>query len=417
LAGQVSNHSLPRRLTDVGDDIAAQVVDSTGRVLGSTAGLRGQGPITSAPTRSPEPTVRTMRGIPDDSGHENYRMWSAAVDTPGGPVAIYVGTSVESTSETTGTLRRALLVGIPLVVAVLAIATWFAVGRALSPLRRLRDDVNRISDRDLDSRVRVSRADEVRSLAEAMNSMLERIEQGTQRQRDFVADASHELQSPLAAVRVQLEVALAHPDQEDWTGTARDVLLDVSRMDRLVSDLLFLARADADQLGGENSLVDLDTLVSEEIARVQRTATVDIDATDVSPVPVRGTRDDLARLVRNLLDNALSYARSRIQVSAAADAGTAVLAIDDDGPGIPPALREIVFERFTRLEFARDLRQGGTGLGLAIAREVARRHEGDISIADSAELGGARLVVRFPCAVHIGDDQTAAPVTSSSSVE
>jgi signal transduction histidine kinase len=396
LSAQVRSGSLPDQLTDLGDDIAAQVVDSSGQVLAATAGLRGQGPIATTRPHGTELTVQTMRGVPDDSGHENYRMWSVAVRTPGGRVAIYLGTSLESASETTGTLQRSLVVGIPLVVAVLAVATWFVVGRALRPLRRLQRDVSTISERDLDVRVSVPQADEVKSLAHAMNAMLERIDQGTQRQRDFVADASHELQSPLTAMRIQLEVALAHSGQEDWSGTALEVLSDVSRMDRLVSDLLFLARADADELDEPNALVDLDAIVSEAIARARRAAPVDIDSTDVSPTPVRGARDDLARLVRNLIDNAVSYATSRVRVSATAVGDTAVLAVDDDGPGIPSSAREVVFDRFTRLEHARDLRQGGTGLGLAIALEVASRHGGSIRIDRSEDLGGARFVVRLP---------------------
>ncbi|MGH8991537.1 MAG: sensor histidine kinase, partial [Acidimicrobiia bacterium] len=234
-------------------------------------------------------------------------------------------------------------------------------------------------------------------LAATMNAMLDRLESATERQRRFVGDASHELRSPLAALRADLEVALAGGDGHagEWAHTARRLLGDVQRQEALVQDLLFLARADEDPTSRRPyTLVDLDDVVLAEVERTRLGAAVSVDTSAVSGAPVRGQVEDLARVVRNLLENAVRYARSRVAVSLGVEDGVAVLTVDDDGPGIPPAERERVFERFARLDSARSRQLGGTGLGLAIARQVVVDHQGSITVEDWP--GGARMVVRLP---------------------
>jgi signal transduction histidine kinase len=238
--------------------------------------------------------------------------------------------------------------------------------------------------------------DEVGRLATTMNRMLDRIESSSRRQRDFVADASHELQSPLAAVRAQLEVALTHPSGTDWSTLAKDLLSDSEQMERLVRDLLFLAREDDASVVRREELVDLDDVVLEEVARLRGHGAVPVDATAVSAAPVRGDPDELRRLVRNLLGNAVTYAGTTVTVGLTTVGAHARLEVRDDGPGVPTGDRDRIFDRFFRADTARTRGSGGTGLGLAIARSVATRHGGTLVLAGSEH--GACFVLELPAA-------------------
>jgi signal transduction histidine kinase len=315
--------------------------------------------------------------------------------SPGGPVHVYVGTSLESVSETVSLLRRTLLAGLPALLALLALSIWVVIGRALRPVEAIRSEVATISARALDRRVPVPDShDEVSRLAATMNAMLDRLEDSARRQRRFVADASHELHSPLAALRSQLEVALADPTGTDWPATARSLVADEERMERLVRDLLFLARHDESAHGARFEAVDLDDVVLEEVARLRATHVRRVDTAGVSAAPVRGRRDDLARLVRNLLANALEHATSRVWVEVASSGGAVRMAVGDDGPGVPAADRDRVFDRFYRADAARSPDGSGTGLGLAIARTIAEQHGGRLTLADTET--GALFVVCLP---------------------
>jgi signal transduction histidine kinase len=287
--------------------------------------------------------------------------------------------------------------GLPLLVALLAWALWVVVGRALRPVEGIRSEVAAISHRELDRRVPVPDTDdEVSALAETMNTMLARLEAGAQQQRDFVANASHDLQSPLASFRTQLEVALAHPGSTDWEDTAAALHAEGDRMERLVRDLLFLARSDAGDEALPEQLVDLDDVVLEESARVRASGTTAVDTSRVTAAPVRGNRDDLARLVRNLLENARDHADGLVDVTLANGSREVTLTVEDDGPGVPAEHRDRVFERFYRADESRNRSTTGTGLGLAIVRSVAERHHGTVELADGTR--GARFVVRLPSA-------------------
>jgi signal transduction histidine kinase len=404
VAALAAANALTSPLTATGDDGVVQVVDAHGTVVAATANARRR-PITSFLPGGSAPVVRIVSGVPDGQERERYRVWMLRARSADGPVTVYVGTSLETVPETIATMRRALLLGLPPLLALLAVGTWLLVGRALRPVESIRARVADISDRALDRRVPEPAVDdEIGRLARTMNAMLDRLESSSRRQRSFVGDASHELQSPLAAFRAQLEVALAHPETTDWVTTARDLLDDSDRMERLVRDLLFLARDDTASPDPPGDLVDLDDVVLEEATRLRAHAAAGIDTSRVSAAPVRGSRDELTRMVRNLLENADRYAASVVRVEVGLDGGQAELVVEDDGPGVPAQAQERIFDRFVRIDDNRSRETGGTGLGLAIVRAIAERHHGTVLLDDgaSATASGARFVVRLPVRNTLG---------------
>jgi signal transduction histidine kinase len=229
-----------------------------------------------------------------------------------------------------------------------------------------------------------------------MNTMLGRLETASTRQRQFVSDASHELRSPVAAIRADLEVALAEGDRADWPSVATAVLAEESRLEALLADLLILAAGDEAPPPPDGATVDLAALARAE---AERSHTVPVTVAGDVTATVPGSREQLARVVTNLVDNAARHARSRVTIAvavAASPAGDrARLTVDDDGPGVPVADRERVFERFTRLDDARARDGGGAGLGLAVVRSIAERHRGTAHI-EAGPLGGAHAVVDLP---------------------
>jgi signal transduction histidine kinase len=263
-------------------------------------------------------------------------------------------------------------------------------------VEEIRRQVATIETTDLSARVPVPVThDEVQRLADTMNQMLARLEQGQLRQRRFVADASHELRSPLTTLSASLELA-ALGDHDPKSHAVMQA--EVARMRRLVDDLLLLARADHDELLAPHDDVDLDDVVRSESARLRASALpreVDVQA-EIHPVRVHGDADRLGQLVRNLLENAAQATASTVRVTLTSSGTEALLVVEDDGPGIPPEDRARVFDRFVRLDPGRSRHRGGSGLGLAIVREIARSHQATIVVAHSS-LGGARFELRMPC--------------------
>ena len=389
-----SEGDLPARLENLGDEGVGQVIATDGTVLAASPNVAGRPPL--VPVAGGESLdVRSIDG-PDDDERERYRVWVGAGPSPDGAVTVLVGTSAESVAETTRTLRGALLVGVPVLVLLLAAAIWAFVGRALGRIDKITTAVAGIGESELDCRVPVPRADdEVRRLAETMNRMLARLEAASARQRDFVADASHDLQSPLAVLRAQLEVAREHPERPEVAGFAADLLVSTSEMEQLVGDLLYLAVQD----GARRPpvvLLDLDDVVLEEAVRVRPDAGVRIDTAGVSAAPVRGDPAALRRLVRNLLENAVRHAADRVTVTLVKGDDQVVLDVVDDGTGVAEVDRDRVFDRFYRADPAR-AGHTGSGLGLPIAAEIAQRHGGRLSIEDDGP--GAH----FRLALPIGD--------------
>jgi signal transduction histidine kinase len=289
-----------------------------------------------------------------------------------------------------------LAVGLPLLLAVVAVTTWIVVGRALAPVEAIRTEVDAISAAALHRRVPDPPADdEIGRLARTMNHMLARLEQAQARQRRLVSDASHELRSPVAAIRQHAEVALAHPDRTTVGELAGTVLAEDLRLQRLAEDLLLLTRADEHTLALRRRPVDLDDLVLAEARRLRGANGLRVDTSAVSAGRVEGDAAALRRMVRNLADNAARHADGRLALSVAERDGVVRLEVEDDGPGIPMADRERVFERFVRLDDARARDDGGSGLGLAIVAELVAAHGGTVAIGSSS-LGGARVEVTLP---------------------
>jgi signal transduction histidine kinase len=228
-----------------------------------------------------------------------------------------------------------------------------------------------------------------------MNEMLARLQEASERQQRFVGDASHELRSPLTRMRAELEVDLSHPPTADHTATHRSVLEEVGNLERLVEDLLHLARAEPTGTPGSfEVVVDLAELVEREARRYEG-AGPEIDTRGLTPAAVHGDPAQLARMVRNLADNASRHAASRMRFETDQHDDVVALVVSDDGPGVPEADRDRVFERFARLDEARTSGTGGTGLGLAIVRDIVVRHGGTIRV-DRSHDGGARFVVLLP---------------------
>jgi signal transduction histidine kinase len=302
-----------------------------------------------------------------------------------------------SLSEVEGSLqvvRTAVVVGAPLLVIGFAVVCWLLVGSALRPVAALRRGAEEITTTQQAGRLPVPEADdEIRRLALTLNDMLARLERSSARQRSFVADAAHELRSPLTAIRTQLEVARAHPGEANWNQVAADALADVERLSRLVDDLLILARME--EGGGRQQVnpVDLARVADDVVART--TSPVGVCRTGAVELIVRADEDAMARIVANLVENAVRHATTAVTVDVRdGTGGGAVLSVADDGPGIPAAQREHVFERFTRLDDARSRDAGGAGLGLPIVRELVRSQGGEVTLEDSGP--GLRAVVRLP---------------------
>lgn len=321
-----------------------------------------------------------------------YRFAAVAATSPRGETfTVYAGAPLAAEQEAVATVRGAMLAGLPPLVLVVASATWLTTRRALRPVEAIRGEMAEITrSEDLSRRVPEPRArDEIGRLARTTNETLAALQTSVERQRRFVADASHELRSPLASLRAQLEVGAAHPELLDVAGAVQDAM----RLQRLAADLLLLARLDAGETPGSGR-VDLAGLVREEVSQ-RATDRVPVRVSAPEPAEVVGSRGQLARVLGNLLDNAQRHAVDRVEVTVRAGADGAELEVVDDGPGVPVSERERVFARFVRLDEARSGDDGGAGLGLAIARDVAVRHGGTLRVTD-APGGGARFVLRLP---------------------
>ncbi len=360
-----------------------------GSVVASTSNVRGERPLVRI---APGETARLDVPFDDDP----FLAVAASASTPDVSYTVVAGRSLDNVVESSATVVTLLAAGLPVLLLFVAGVTWRVVGRALAPVESIRSDVETISTQDLHRRVTVpGTSDEVARLAATMNQMLKRLEDGQVRQRRFVSDASHELRSPVASIRQHAEVALAHANGTSTSDLAGLVLAEDLRLQHLVEDLLLLARLDEDGDDRRREMVDVDDIVFQEVDRVRRSTNRTIDAGRVSAGRVLGDRKQLARLVGNLLDNAVRHARHGVAVSLFEHGDDVVLRVDDDGLGIPRQQRERVFERFVRLEDARDRSSGGAGLGLAIVAEVAANHGGVATTLESPA-GGARLEVRIP---------------------
>ena len=389
----VDSDRLPDPVPQGGEGTAAiQVVDAQNRVRAASTGTDRLVPVlrpaevaaVRAGQRLVVPGSRLGLSGP-------LRVVGVPAGSPADPQTVIVAVDFGGARSGSRVLLVGLAIGAPLLLAVVAVATWWVTGRALRPVEQLRRGAAAISG---PGRLPVPPAqDEIHRLAETLNDMLARLDAAGARQRAFVSDAAHELRSPLASARTQLEVAAAVDAGTPAGELATDVLVDIERLGRLVDDLLLLARLD-EAPRRPRAPLDLYALADEVIGRY---------AAARVPVVLEPCQDDctvlaeagaLRRVLVNLVDNAVRYARSRVTVTVAP--GTMTVA--DDGPGIPAADRARVFDRFTRLDWDRGRESGGAGLGLAIVRELVAAHGGSVTLGD----GGPGLVVT----VHFPDPPT-----------
>lgn len=379
------------RTLDDGESLLVQLLDADGRVTASSPIIAGR-PALARP--APDKAVEVA--VPIGEG-QFLVVTTEASDT----LTVVVGLSTEVLTEATTAVVGLIAIGLPILLLVVAMTTWLVVGRALAPVEAIRREVATISASDLHRRVPDPPGDdEIARLARTMNGMLGRLEQARVRQQRFVADASHELRSPVASIRQHAEVAAAHPELSSVAELAETVLAEDLRIQQLVSDLLLLAGAD-EQRQIPHRTVDLDDLVFAAARDLRAGTRLQIDTTAVSPARLDGDAAGLRRMLGNVVENAARYARGRIALALTEAGGTVLLAIDDDGPGIPPADRERVLERFVRLDDARARDGGGSGLGLAIVAELAGAHGGTVAITGST-LGGARVEISLPALVQPG---------------
>ena len=395
---QLSRQGLPRELPEQDDGETLIWVVRDARLVSASAGLAGDRPPVDLPVQAVGDET-TLEGVRLGTAEEDsYRVTALGTDGVDGPATVYVAVQVDEIQDFSETAARTGTVGLLLLVVPLGVVLWWAVGRTLAPVEAIRARAATITGQRLSERVpEPPRQDEIGRLARTINEMLERIDVAARDQRRFLADAAHELRSPLASLRTQLEAA---PVSSRPTGPPfrDDLLAETLRMQVLVDQFLTLARSEQATLPTDRVPVDLDDVVTAGVAAFRSEhpeARVVLDTTEVHPVQLLGNPALLEQLVRNLVENAARYARTTVAVALARDDQCALLTVDDDGPGIPPDLREEVFKRFMRVDPARDRTNGGAGLGLAIVSDIVASHGGTVQARESPS-GGARLRVRLP---------------------
>lgn len=410
VAALANANRLPNPVPVAGGKVTIQVLGPNGRIVAVSPGADRLVPL--LPKRALA-GARPARATSLDGGPYGLPgvLRVVAVHANGGRVVI-AAVSFTQVQGSISMLWRAALIGTPILVVFLAGVNWLVIGGALRPITELRMGAEEISGTRGPGRLPVPQtSDEVHRLAVTLNDMLGRLDAAKERQRAFVSDTAHELRSPLASIRAQLEVAIDHPGRGDWQEVARDVLADTLRLAKLAEDLLVLARLDeqAAAVGSTEAAApegrgqppagrpaDLSGLARDVAARYTG-ARVPVTVECNGPVMTRGDADGLTRVLVNLIDNAVRYARSRVTVAASCEGAHALLTVTDDGPGIPAADAERVFGRFTRLDDARsrdEENESGAGLGLAIVRGTVRAHGGAVWLEDAAP--GVRAMVRLP---------------------
>jgi signal transduction histidine kinase len=370
-----------------------QVLNAAGQVVEASDAISGVPPI-SALRPGPGERAREQRRL-EVGRNEPFRIVAAGVTTVSGLQTVLVAESLDTVDDGTEAVIAALLIGLPVLALVVGVATFLFVGRTLRPVEAMRRQAATITSKNLHARLPVPAADdEVAALAETMNTMLDRIEAASAAQRRFVADASHELRSPLATIHANVDLLGAAVLPETSARPVERIHQESSRMARLVDDLLQLARVDDHALRLRREDVDLDDLAYAERERVAvEHPALRIEGA-VVPVRVSGDPDQLHRVLRNLVDNATRHARHAVTISVECAGGVGHVLIGNDGPAIPAEDRIKIFDRFVRLDDSRSRTGGGAGLGLPIARDIVVAHGGTLSVDDSTD--GAVLRIRLP---------------------
>ncbi|GAA4933046.1 signal transduction histidine kinase [Nonomuraea thailandensis] len=395
VASDARTGRLPRDLRTPARVQLLRVLSGTGEVLASSTSFPQDARVTAfRPVR--QETVHTteleLARHPEEP-RSNHLLMAITVRSPRGPVTVQGASSLADVDRALMWIHLMVFAGTPLVLVVIALLTWAAVTCALRPVERVRAELAEITGQDLSRRVPVPpTGDEIADLAATTNHTLDRLERSAETQRRFVADASHELRSPISALRAQLEVANDYPDETDWPATGARALAAADRLTGIIDELLMLAKLDAGAVT-QRRVVNL-CLVAEEQIRRREGGRAPIFLHACETAPVLGSPVQLDRLLTNLLDNATRHTASRIDVEVTVRGDKVVVTVTDDGDGIAPEDRERVFERFTRLESSRAKDKSGSGLGLPLSREIAVAHGGTLTAADQAP--GARFVAVLP---------------------
>jgi signal transduction histidine kinase len=366
---------------------SAQVVTATGAVLAVSPGTSHTLPLVPR-----QAALDLARGVPQSRDVDQVaatginRVLVRSVRNEGGTRYIIVAESLQDEQATLHSLRRSVGIAAPTLLLLVGATLWLLLGRALGAVSDMGRSAEAIMEPVGGIRLPLPDSrDEIRALAVTLNAMLERLAAAATRERQFVADVAHELRSPLASMRAQLEVGLKHPDTATREELMAGTLQDTERLADLIEDLLVLARLEAERKI-TTTAIDIGQLV---------------DVTTAEPQLILGDRQALARALDNLLANANRHAANQVVVSVdRLDPGTVEIRVDDDGRGVPVADRLRIFERFVRLDDARARDDGGSGLGLAIVQATALAHGGTIRVEDS-KLGGARFILSLPIDHHV----------------
>jgi signal transduction histidine kinase len=394
VAAMVDNNTVPDPLPVSGSQVM-QVVDSSGTVIRASVSADRLTPL----LRSAE-LAKALSGerisVPGARAGltGTLRVMALRAGTASSRSSIIVAVPVNEIEQSQRVLANTLLATYPPLVLIMALIAWRVIGWTLRPVEVLRSGAARISGSDQDERLVVPEsADEVRALAVTLNDMLDRLAAARRRQRAFVADSAHELRSPLTSMRTQLEVAQHLGEGGEL---AADLMADVTRLAALVEDLLLLARAGGDaRPPSKRESLDVRALLVATAGRYTG-ARVPVSVAEGPAVYASANAEELARVLANLVDNAVRHASTGVVLDVCVEGGLGVLTVLDDGPGIPAGERERVFERFARLDDARDRDAGGTGLGLAIVRELLRRSDGSISLQENPRGPGLAAVIHLP---------------------
>lgn len=395
VAALVKENRVPEPLPVIGD-VRVQVVDAQHRVLFASIDADRMTPVLYPDEMA---RARTGEHLYIKGDRIGIRGPVRVVAEPVGTDTVLVARSVSDLAQSVRLLRNILLVAFPLLLVLLAAVAWRVIGLTLRPVEALRTGAEEITGGARPGQLPVPDShDEIHRLAITLNDMLDRLEAARARQRAFVADAAHELRSPLTNMRTQIEVAQRLGERTEWPAVADDLLLDTQRLSRLVDDLLLLARSDDAGTRALRSVpVELGELVTS-LAERYPSPPVTTTAVADDPLWISGEPEALARAVANLVDNAVRHTRTTVRVETRADGPYHLVIVTDDGPGIPVEDRTRVFDRFTRLDDARARDAGGAGLGLAIVRELVRRHGGTVRLSDANPAPGLRAEIRLPAA-------------------
>jgi signal transduction histidine kinase len=360
-----------------------------GKLIGSSANLEGIGPLVRSVSLGTNPRLTTI----STRQFGELRVLEQQLGGRSAPILVEAQ-QIDQIADATRSLEERLAVGAPILALIFGALIWFVVGRAMKPVEATRLAVAGIADLANGERVEnPGTGDELERLVTTMNLLLDRLQASFEREQQFVSDASHELRSPIAAVRAILESeALVGTEQVPPHASALEAL---QRLQDVADQLLILDRSNDSRR--DPRPVDVDEWVLAVAQQLRQTTSLAVDTRSVSAGQVLATEIDIMRIVDNLASNAARYARSTLKFSLSEEQGWVRIEVEDDGPGIPADMQSIVFERFSRLNDDRSSDEGGAGLGLAIVRELADRHGGSIHVISKADTG-ASFIVLLPSA-------------------